>query len=51
MGAGIAKGYSIAEDAISESILLQKKDLDKSNEYRFVRFLPDYAWIGYSQQN
>jgi hypothetical protein len=51
MAAGISKGYSIAEESISESIRNTKIDLDKSNEYRFVRFLPEYAWVGYSQQN
>ncbi|HMV40954.1 MAG TPA: hypothetical protein PK079_04280 [Leptospiraceae bacterium] len=50
MGAGISKGYSIAEEAVSESITNAKKDLDISSKYRFVRFLPDYAWVGYSNQ-
>lgn len=50
MIAGIAKGYEIAADTIEESIETAKKDLDISNDYRFVRFLPDYAWIGYSNQ-
>ena len=50
IGAGIVKGYEIANDSIETSIRNTKKELDISNEYRFVRFLPEYAWVGYSQQ-
>ncbi len=50
MIAGIKKGYEIGEEAIDESIRNTKKSLDISNEYRFVRFLPEYAWVIYSLQ-
>ncbi len=48
--AGVVKGYEIAERSIDESIRNTKKNLDISNEYRFVRFLPEYAWVNYSNQ-
>lgn len=46
--AGVVKGYEIAAESVSESIKQTEENLDISEEYRFVRFLPDYAWVGYS---
>lgn len=46
----IQKGYEIGESAVNESIANAKKDLDISGKYRFVRFLPDYAWVTYNSQ-
>ncbi len=47
---GIVKGYEIAEKSVIEAKNGFIKDSDISSKYRFVRFLPDYIWIGYSNQ-
>lgn len=44
----IVFGYEIASEQVIESIHDAKEDLDTSEYYRFVRFLPDYAWVGFS---
>ena len=47
---GVNTGYKLANDSIEYS----KKDLlktaDISQKYRFVRFLPDYVWVGFSDE-
>ena len=48
--AGIVKGYEIAEKSVKEAKNEFIKDSDISAQYRFVRFLPDYVWIGYTDQ-
>ncbi len=45
---GCTWGYSVAEKAYSHSVRDSKRDLDVSRTYRFVRFLPEYAWVGWS---
>ncbi|MCU0822162.1 MAG: hypothetical protein MUC95_06785 [Spirochaetes bacterium] len=38
----------MAKKAYTHSVRESKKDLDTSRTYRFVRFLPEYAWVGWS---
>jgi hypothetical protein len=47
---GVLKGYEIAADSVNTSITQSKADLDISSQYRFVRFLPDYAWVAHSNK-
>ncbi len=48
MGYGVVKGYDVASSSIEASARDMKRTADVSNRYRFVRFLPEYAWIGWS---
>jgi hypothetical protein len=50
IGAGLKLGYDIIKDAFNYSAQLTQKELDISEEYRFVRFLPEYAWVGWSEK-
>ncbi len=47
---GIVKGYEIAENSVVEAKKEFFKDSNISDKYRYVRFLPDYVWIGHSTQ-
>jgi len=47
-GGSILKGNQIAEEGYRESAKELKQDLDPSIPYRFVRYLPEYMWIGWS---
>lgn len=44
----IVYGYELASKQVQESVDVAVEELDTSEYYRFVRFLPDYAWVGYS---
>lgn len=46
---GATWGYDIAGDSYRYSVRQSKRDLDVSRTYRFVRFLPEYAWVGWSR--
>jgi len=43
---GIEKGKKVARG----SVRIVQRDLDISGQYRFVRFLPEYAWVGWSRR-
>ncbi len=49
-GASIKKGMEISREGYRESAGELKKDLDTSITYRFVRYLPEYLWVGWSDQ-
>ncbi len=49
--ASIAKGMEIARQGYSESSRELKQDLDPSLRYRFVRYLPEYLWMGWSDKD
>ncbi len=48
MGYGVVKGVDVAGSNIKAGARDLKSTADISNRYRFVRFLPEYAWIGWS---
>jgi len=50
-GASIDKGMQISERGYEESASRLKRDLDPSISYRFVRYLPEYLWMGWSDQS
>jgi hypothetical protein len=45
---GIGKGASVINDSINYAESEVKKDLDDSDIYRYVRFLPEYAWVDWN---
>lgn len=45
---GVKAGAKIIKDSATESYKNMKEDLDASKQYRFVRFLPEYIWFGWS---
>ncbi|MEM7183938.1 MAG: hypothetical protein AAF518_23740 [Spirochaetota bacterium] len=47
MIAGFKAGAEIISDSFSSSVKETKRNLDVAERYRFVRFLPDYAWVGW----
>lgn len=47
---GILKGLEIAEEGYDESTTQLKQELDASIHYRFVRYLPEYLWMGWSDK-
>lgn len=49
-GASIEKGMQISEQGYEQSASKLKQDLDPSISYRFVRYLPEYLWMGWSDQ-
>ncbi|MCK9202328.1 MAG: hypothetical protein M0P42_14445, partial [Gallionella sp.] len=49
-GAGIQKGMQISQQGYQQSASKLKQDLDPSISYRFVRYLPEYLWLGWSDQ-
>lgn len=49
--ASIAEGMKISKDGYKESSREFKADMDPSTRYRFVRYLPEYLWMGWSDQN
>ncbi len=46
--AGSAWGYKTARRSYEYSKKEFMEDMDASYNYRFVRFLPEYAWVGWS---
>lgn len=49
-GTSILKGMEISREGYRESASKLKQELDPSITYRFVRFLPEYLWMGWSDQ-
>lgn len=49
-GASILKGIEISQEGYRESTAELKQELDPSIRYRFVRYLPEYLWMGWSDQ-
>lgn len=49
-GASIAKGLQISRQGYEQSASELKQELDPSISYRFVRYLPEYLWMGWSDQ-
>jgi hypothetical protein len=43
-------GWQIAQGGYEDSTAHLKKELDPGNHYRYVRFLPEYLWMGWSDQ-
>ncbi len=50
IGASLKKGWEITQDGYEDSTSELKQSLDPSENYRFVRFLPEYLWMGWSDQ-
>lgn len=48
--AGITWGANIISEGYHSSIKTFKQEVDPSTHYRFVRFLPEYLWLGWSDQ-
>lgn len=49
-GASILKGIEISQEGYRESTDELKQELNPSIRYRFVRYLPEYLWMGWSDQ-
>ncbi|MBE7412891.1 MAG: hypothetical protein L6Q54_13835 [Leptospiraceae bacterium] len=47
---GVNWSYNYAKDTTNDALNEAKENLDSSNTYRFVRFLPEYVWIGWSKK-
>jgi hypothetical protein len=45
---GVNKGYELASETIEYSKDDLMKTADISKKYRYVRFLPDYVWLGFT---
>ena len=48
---GCTYGYNVGKKTYKHSVRESKRDLDVSRTYRFVRFLPEYAWVGWLNGN
>lgn len=48
--ASILKGREISREGYEKSTRRLKQELDPSITYRFVRYLPEYLWMGWSDQ-
>lgn len=46
----IKKGMQISQEGYRESADQLREDLDPSIRYRYVRYLPEYLWMGWSDQ-
>jgi hypothetical protein len=46
----IKKGVEISKEGYQESTSTFKKEVDPSLSYRFVRYLPEYLWMGWSDR-
>lgn len=46
----IKKGMQISQEGYRESTDKLREDLDPSIRYRYVRYLPEYLWMGWSDQ-
>lgn len=49
-GYAIEDGMKVARRGYAESSRKLKQELDPSPDYRFVRYLPEYLWVGWSDQ-
>lgn len=50
-GISIEKGIKISQQGYQQSTHKLKQELDPSPGYRFVRYLPEYLWMGWSDQD
>lgn len=50
MAGGVKMGYDLVETSLETSAENFKETADISDDYRYVRFLPEYAWVAYSQE-
>jgi hypothetical protein len=50
MLASIKKGWAMAAQGYAESTSELTQKLDPSETYRFVRYLPEYLWMGWSDK-
>lgn len=50
IAASITKGIEISKEGYNESTTTFKKEIDPSTTYRFVRYLPEYLWMGWSER-
>jgi hypothetical protein len=48
IGASIKEGWEITKQGYEESTGELNQKLDPSENYRFVRYLPEYLWMGWS---
>lgn len=44
------KGYDVASTEVKEAKETYSKEMNPADTYRYVRFLPEYAWIGWSSK-
>jgi hypothetical protein len=44
-------GYNFTKRNVKDAKSTYKKEMDPSDKYRFVRFLPEYSWLGWSNKN
>lgn len=44
------EGINFAEKRYNQATTAYKKEMDPSDRYRFVRFLPEYSWLGWSNR-
>ncbi len=49
--AGIEQGIEISRQGYRDSSRKLKQDLDPTPRYRFVRYLPEYLWMGWGDQD
>jgi len=49
-GSSIGWGIDMAQKGYEQSTSNLKKELDPSIHYRYVRYLPEYLWMGWSDQ-
>ena len=50
IAASIQEGWAITQRGYEESTRQLSQELDPSEHYRFVRYLPEYLWMGWSDQ-
>ena len=48
--AGITWGWEIISEGYRTSVKEFKQDVDPSSQYRYVRYLPEYLWLAWSEQ-
>lgn len=44
------KGVDFAKENYHEAASTYRKEMNPSDKYRFVRYLPEYSWLGWSRQ-
>jgi hypothetical protein len=49
--ASIEEGIKISRQGYQQSTSRLKQELDPAPRYRFVRYLPEYLWMGWSEQD
>lgn len=49
--ASIEQGIKITRQGYQDSTGKLKQELDPAPDYRFVRYLPEYLWMGWSEQD